>query len=31
MFSNGLCRKQAFKDDKNTSFVKSEKWVFAEG
>ena len=31
MFSNGLGRKQALNYDKNTNFVKSEKWVFVEG
>ena len=31
MLNNGLDRKQAFQDDKNTNFVKSEKWVFSKG
>ena len=30
MLSNGLDRKQAFQDDKNTSFVKSKKLVFSK-
>ena len=31
IFSNGLDRNQAFKDDKSTNFVKSEKWVSSKG
>ena len=31
MFGNRLDRKQAFKYNKNTSFVKYQKWVFSLG
>ena len=31
MFSYGLERKEAFEDDKNVNFFKSQKWVFSKG
>ena len=31
MFSYGLERKEAFKDDKNLSFFKCKKWLFSKG
>ena len=31
MFGNRLDRKQAFKYNKNTSFVKYQKWLFPKG
>ena len=31
MFSYGLERKEAFKDDKNLSFFKCKKWLFSNG
>ena len=31
MFSYGLERKEAFKDDNNLNFFMSKKWVFSKG
>ena len=31
IFSYGLERKEAFKDDKNVNFFKCKKWVFSKG
>ena len=31
MLSYGLARKEAFEDDKNVNFLKSQKWVFSKG
>ena len=31
MFSYGLQRKEAFKDDKNVNSFKCKKWVFSKG
>ena len=31
MLSYGLERKEAFEDDKNVNFLKSQRWVFSKG
>ena len=31
MLGYGLERKEAFEDDKNVNFLKSQKWVFSKG
>ena len=31
MLSYGLERKEAFEDDKNVNFLKSQNWVFSKG
>ena len=31
MLSYSLERKEAFEDDKNVNFLKSQKWVFSKG